>query len=852
MFYKLIHKDLDKRKKIAGEVATFEGLLAYATRAFKLEGKNVGFLFLGADDVSAYEVACDDDLEYVIDATKSYSNSKFVTIKLVENIETAPENPERFSTVGEELAKEESFDMIGSSSVRQEVELVELKTDLEEFDAKLLNMAKKEEEEDIKMIQDIGDMVENVIIEEEKEMKKLNEELEKIDLPPVTVGGSNVYHVDYEVAVPEVVIPEVVIPEVVIPEVVIPPVKVVIIEDKKVKKNLKKEKKQKKQIKKIHKKKKEILKKKEIMARKLKKFEKKLVKLEKRQEKIQPTNSLKMLAEKISESILLTGEEKEEDVQSKLSELLNETLGQINLKLEEKQKDMNTKKQAKKMAKYMHVKDKFQDKAHNMNQKMAKMYSKLTLENQAKIPLEQLIFTSQMGMAPSRELESYRFEVDHLTAENLQLQDKFETISNRALELDAKLQSLQDVCEVTDKSSGRKVTVETAHMNITCDKCGVHNFKGRRFKCMVCPNFDLCEKCENSHIHGHPMIRMTSNTAHSAKLDWVLNFVREKPMFKHIFNLASVGNDNMTPPFHGRRGPRGRGHKKGRGGFPWWKMFFGGKKWGKCTRKDKESSSEDSSSSDSDVSKSPKHRGGRRGGRGGRRGHPWRHMARMFQKGGNFPLGPFCGKRGGFKNGWVEHSPETHKKRQIERKRRQEERKKRRQAKRQDKIKNLVPEELKKSLELAGVEIVDAYVTNKNSPAPVSGVEVGTNTIEVEIPIKKECQMQTETVKQEDKCLQNEEDMMKEDKIIRKPSVSFIVEDEKVSEPLEDFKIEEEKVEETNDEKEIRERKEYMRMVLAPHQINTEILHFFVVSNLDLDKATFSKFVETQKNYLLK
>ena len=155
-------------------------------------------------------------------------------------------------------------------------------------------------------------------------------------------------------------------------------------------------------------------------------------------------------------------------------------------------------------------------------------------------------------------------------------------------------------------------------------------------------------------------------------------------------------------------------------------------------------------------------------------------------------------------------------------------------------------------MEMAGVEIVDAYVTNKDCPAPVSGVEIGTNTIEVEIPIKKECQMQTETIKQEDKCLQKEEDMMKEDKIIRKPSVSFIVEDEKVSEPLEDFKIEEEKVEETNEEKEIRERKEYMRMVLAPHQINTEILHFFVVSNLDLDKATFSKFVETQKNYLLK
>ena len=839
MFYKLIHNDLDKRKKIDGELATYDGLVKYATGAFGLEGKNIGFLFLGADDVSAYEVACDDDLEYVIEATKSYSGSKFVTIKLIENLETAPEKPERFSTVDGELVKEESFDMIGGSSVKKE-ERTEMKNDLEKFDEKLVDMTKKQNDEDIKMINDIENMVANVRIEEEKEMKKLNEELEKIDLPEVDENGSNIYKVDFEKKMPEVVEPV-----------------IAKVEEPKPAKADKKQKKVEKKIKKIEKIKNKILKKKEMIEKrvekKMKKFEKKLEKLEKKKEKMLPSDPLKNLAEKISESILLTGEENGEDVQSRLSEILNETLGQINVKLEAQQKDMKAKKQAKKMEKFLNIKDKFSKKAQSMNEKLAKIYSKLSPENQAMVPLEQLVFTSEMGLAPSRELEGLRFEVDRLMAENIDLQERFETVSNRALELEGKLQSLNHLREVpVGSENGRKVTVETTHMNITCDKCHTSNFKGRRFKCLVCPDFDLCEKCEHSHIHGHPMIRMTSNTPYSRKIDWVMNFVRKNPMFHQIFNLNTQGGGNMQVC----GGRRGRNCRRGRGGFPWWKMFSGPKKWGKCGwKKNQEASSEESSSSsgsDNSQSKSPKrrHRGRHRGG------NPWKFMAKMFQNGGPFPFGgPMCGKR----NWWKGLSPEEQKKHEEERKRRFEERRKRRQERRaakknqkKEKIEKLVPEEIKESLKNAGVEILDAYVTTDTQKKPCGGVEVGTNTIEVEIPITKESVMQTEKVQTEDKAQQKEEDMMKEDKIIRKPSMSFIVEDEKVEEIAEDFKIEEEKPAETNEEREIRERKEFMRAMLGEHEINSEILHFFVVSNLDLDKDTFAQFVQTQKKFLLK
>lgn len=42
------------------------------------------------------------------------------------------------------------------------------------------------------------------------------------------------------------------------------------------------------------------------------------------------------------------------------------------------------------------------------------------------------------------------------------------------------------------------------HRNIICDGCGTRDFAGVRYKCSVCPDFDLCEKCEASDDKGHP------------------------------------------------------------------------------------------------------------------------------------------------------------------------------------------------------------------------------------------------------------------------------------------------------------------------------------------------------------
>merc|ERR1712107_475675 len=48
------------------------------------------------------------------------------------------------------------------------------------------------------------------------------------------------------------------------------------------------------------------------------------------------------------------------------------------------------------------------------------------------------------------------------------------------------------------------------HPGVTCDGCEGRVI-GNRYKCLVCPDYDLCAKCEAKGLHpGHNMMRMAS------------------------------------------------------------------------------------------------------------------------------------------------------------------------------------------------------------------------------------------------------------------------------------------------------------------------------------------------------
>jgi len=54
---------------------------------------------------------------------------------------------------------------------------------------------------------------------------------------------------------------------------------------------------------------------------------------------------------------------------------------------------------------------------------------------------------------------------------------------------------------------------DEVHHNVACDGCGVSPIKGIRFKCSVCPDFDLCAKCEvgSEHSQQHPLLKIRAS-----------------------------------------------------------------------------------------------------------------------------------------------------------------------------------------------------------------------------------------------------------------------------------------------------------------------------------------------------
>lgn len=51
---------------------------------------------------------------------------------------------------------------------------------------------------------------------------------------------------------------------------------------------------------------------------------------------------------------------------------------------------------------------------------------------------------------------------------------------------------------------------EQVHPNIICDMCNMNPIRGIRYKCTVCPDYDLCSTCEASgrHAADHPLIKI--------------------------------------------------------------------------------------------------------------------------------------------------------------------------------------------------------------------------------------------------------------------------------------------------------------------------------------------------------
>jgi len=99
---------------------------------------------------------------------------------------------------------------------------------------------------------------------------------------------------------------------------------------------------------------------------------------------------------------------------------------------------------------------------------------------------------------------------------------------------------------------------DEVHLGVSCDGCKTKPIRGVRYKCSMCPDYDLCQTCESkgvqteSHLMTHPMTKMRLPT-------------------------TTAPNEDQSPELPwGRRGGRGRFGHGGRGGHHFMNHLFGG------------------------------------------------------------------------------------------------------------------------------------------------------------------------------------------------------------------------------------------------------------------------------------
>ena len=77
---------------------------------------------------------------------------------------------------------------------------------------------------------------------------------------------------------------------------------------------------------------------------------------------------------------------------------------------------------------------------------------------------------------------------------------------------------LQDQLIIPKKQTESSVQ----HINTTCDGCFKSPIIGDRYKCMFCPNIDLCQNCQSStsHLHDseHPLIRIRDSSLYASSI----------------------------------------------------------------------------------------------------------------------------------------------------------------------------------------------------------------------------------------------------------------------------------------------------------------------------------------------
>ena len=118
--------------------------------------------------------------------------------------------------------------------------------------------------------------------------------------------------------------------------------------------------------------------------------------------------------------------------------------------------------------------------------------------------------------------------------EFLDISKKEKKINKREEDTFIKLEEkkIKKAYKIFEEKKLKTFEIKTVNKLITCKVCKKKDFIGKRFKCLICKDFNICENCESENEHLHPMVRLTENYDENLLEELNKNFIHLVEKFK--------------------------------------------------------------------------------------------------------------------------------------------------------------------------------------------------------------------------------------------------------------------------------------------------------------------------------
>ena len=120
------------------------------------------------------------------------------------------------------------------------------------------------------------------------------------------------------------------------------------------------------------------------------------------------------------------------------------------------------------------------------------------------------IFNKQNATKPKEE-SIFEFQIDRLPLKSIRRR-RHASLSQRMERMAKSIKEIHDKIDykVSKNADLALLNFQTVHEGVTCKCCNAKNIVGRRYVCIECKDFNLCESCENIG-HPHPMLRLLNS-----------------------------------------------------------------------------------------------------------------------------------------------------------------------------------------------------------------------------------------------------------------------------------------------------------------------------------------------------